>query len=461
MTFTIHQGDALTVLRTMPDESVNCCVSSPPYWGLRDYGVAPLVWGGDPAHEHTFAEESVKTEIGRGNWSQAVNGRGEVQGEAAAFREPIRSTATRGFCECGAWRGSLGLEPTPELFVAHIVEVFGEVRRVLKADGTLWLNLGDSYARDAAKGQHKPGDAGKQNYIIERGNGRAVSTATMDTGLKNKDLIGIPWRCAFALQKSGWWLRSDIIWAKPAPMPESVRDRPTRSHEYIFLLTKSEKYWYDHEAIKEPSVCAHPSGNGYKRKGRLTYQDADGDRGSDEQWQPASWKGSSFDGSRDLKIHPNVGRKRRPRAPMPAWQKEFGLPGEPDPNGPLARERRRQSAPRGTFEGKTEEMADTGQNAFKAVTETRNKRDVWTLGSSPTPEAHFATFPIELPELCIRAGCPDGGLVLDPFAGAGTTGLACLKNGRRFIGIELNAEYIGIAEARARKYYPLLMDATA
>jgi hypothetical protein len=238
--------------------------------------------------------------------------------------------------------------------------------------------------------------------------------------LKPKDLVGIPWRVAFALQADGWWLRSDIIWAKPAPMPESVTDRPTRSHEYIFLLSKSERYYYDHEAIKEPAVCGHPSGNGYKRDARLSYQDERGARGSDEQWQPASWRGSRFDKGKTKEAVEQTGAK-------------VGV---------------RPSAPKGSFNGKTEAMADTGQNAFRAMTEFRNKRDVWTVDTKPFPEAHFATFPEALILPCVLAGCPEGGMIVDPFSGTGTTALVAKKNGRKCIGIELNQYYIDISTRR-------------
>lgn len=376
----IHNGDALSVLRTLPDASANCCITSPPYYGLRDYGLPALIWDDPGGCEHIWLDESIKTEVGRGNWAQATNGRGEVQGDIAEFREPIRATAVRGSCSiCGAWRGSLGLEPNPTLFVEHIVQVFREVRRVLRDDGTLWLNLGDSY--NNAPGQRKQGV--ERNDVA--GWKQQTNTGCLTIGsrnvanLKPKDLIGIPWRVAFALQADGWWLRSDIIWAKPAPMPESVTDRPTRSHEYIFLLTKSEKYYYDHEAIKEPSVCGHPP------------------RGA-------------------------------------------GCPG--------TRAHHRPSAPKGSFNGKTEQMSDTGQNAFRAVTEMRNLRDVWTVGAEPFPEAHFATFPPKLIEPCVIGGCPEGGTILDPFFGAGTTGFVARKHRRKFIGIELNPEYVAMAEKR-------------
>lgn len=211
--FTVINQDAILGLKTLTAESVNCCITSPPYYGLRDYGVD----------------------------------------------------------------GQIGLEKTPDDYVRRMVEVFQEVKRVLRKDGTVWLNIGDSYAANrsyqVAPTKWKGLDFGKSN------------ASKVPDGLKSKDLIGIPWMLAFALRADGWYLRSDVIWSKPNVMPESVRDRPTRAHEYVFLLSKAEKYYYDHEAIKEPAVSTHPSGNGFKRDARLSYLNQDGTaRGNDEQW---------------------------------------------------------------------------------------------------------------------------------------------------------------------------------
>jgi DNA modification methylase len=267
---------------------------------------------------------------------------------------------------CGAIRidAQLGLEKTPEEYVARMVEVFREVRRVLKNDGTLWLNLGDSYA--AARSYQVRQSLQGEYEIGERYNSQPVH---VPPGLKPKDLVGVPWRVAFALQADGWWLRQDIIWAKPNPMPESVRDRCTKSHEYIFMLSKSARYWYDAEAVKEPATTAGGAAGYAGYSARATA----------------------------------MGRK---------------------PSG----------------------NEKPGVSAINAA--TRNLRSVWPIATSPFPEAHFATFPPEIPERCIKAGCPKGGVVLDPFFGAGTTGLVALRLGREFIGIELSPEYCEMAKRR-------------
>jgi site-specific DNA-methyltransferase (adenine-specific) len=273
-------GDCIESMRGLPDQSVHTCVTSPPYFGLRDYG-----------HD-----------------------------------------------------GQIGLEPTPDAFVAKLAEVFREVRRVLRDDGTLWLNLGDSYG------------VGKQ-------------------------MLGIPWRVAFALQSDGWCLRQDIIWHKPNPMPESVTDRCTKAHEYIFLLSKSQRYYFDADAIKEPSAY-------------------------------------------------------------------FGK----DTRSGMGNIR---------YEGKRTEgdAAANGQQSFVTINETRNKRSVWTVTTKPFKGAHFATFPPDLIEPCIKAGCPEGGTVLDPFGGSGTTGMVAQRHRRKFVLCELNPEYARMAEDRIAAERDLLSEA--
>ena len=292
-------GDVRQMLAYLPDRVVQCCVTSPPYYGLRDYGVD----------------------------------------------------------------GQIGLEQSPAEYVAQMVAVFAEVRRVLRDDGTLWLNLGDSYANDGKWG----GSSGGKHVGALHGNS-GIGRQKQTTGAKSKDLLGIPWRVAFALQADGWYLRSDIIWHKPNPMPESVTDRPTSAHEHVFLLTKSSTYFYDHEGMKEPA--AYPGDDRARRR--------DTRKESDEGC-------------------PDGGSRARTGNP-------------------------------------------TG--------ETRNIRNVWTITTKPFRGAHFATMPLDLAERCVTGGSLPGSIVLDPFAGAGTTGVAAKKLGRRFIGVELNPEYAAMAKAR-------------
>ena len=279
------------------------------------------------------------------------------------------------------------MERTPDAYVARLVEVFREVRRVLRGDGTLWLNLGDSYA---ASGK---GGGGLSSTTIGNGKGQATNTGSLsgvrryaldECALKPKDLVGIPWLVAFALRADGWYLRSDIIWAKPNPMPESVTDRPTKAHEYLFLLSKSASYYYDQDAIREP-----------------------------HRWP---------DMARKVIAAPNAGRDGD-------YQKESGR----NDGG--------------------EHISGVG---FASDPDAgRNRRTVWTIATQPFSEAHFATMPRALVEPCIKAGCPVGGTVLDPFSGAGTTGLVATRLQRRYVGIELNPDYVAMSERRIRSDAPL------
>lgn len=253
----ILQGHVLDRLRELPDESVQCVVTSPPYWGLRDYGIEPQVWGGDEGCGHEWEEHLQNTKHPNNPSNMPNTGANlMLQGTALRTGKPIKTD----FCRlCNAWRGSYGLEPTIELYVQHTVEIFREVRRVLRKDGVCFLNLGDSYASTPPGKCVDPfATSGlstnkKRNKEIVREMCRLRPERNLGS-LKPKDLCGIPWRVALALQADGWFLRSDIIWAKANPMPESVTDRPTRAHEYIFLLTKSQKYFWDAEAIKEKST---------------------------------------------------------------------------------------------------------------------------------------------------------------------------------------------------------------
>lgn len=541
-------GNCLDVLRRLPSDSVHCAVSSPPYFGLRDYGLPPSIWGGDADCFHQWGDEIVH------------DGRDHVPGANSEFKdravaEARRKKGTNGaFCaHCDAWRGCLGHEPTPDLYIEHLVLIFAEVRRILRPEGTLFLNLGDSFyngerARlnlrdvdvawlaalidgegciqmhrqrkapnadtfqvDVGVGMMDPqavqhahritglGSCSQQNrgvwdwsvrgqqaadllraiyprLLIKRGQaalgimlaedmaarkfnrGNPVTAAAIEyreaikqacsdlnqrlgtsfpirwptvapLALKPKDLIGIPWMAAFALRAEGWWLRSDVVWEKPNCQPESTRDRPTRSHEFIFLLTKSAAYFYDADAIREP----HTTKGAEKNTGTV-----------DWATRPAGKKGSN-DRQDILRIRPG---SRPPRY--------FGhILG-------------------------------------------RNKRDVWRVTTKPFKEAHFATFPPDLIEPCVKAGASEGGccaacgapqervverpaveqpeapgpavmmgwkptcghtdvagtaptIVLDPFFGAGTTGLVAQRLGRRFIGIEMNRTYAEMALARIEK----------
>jgi DNA modification methylase len=325
-------GDCRDVLRTLPDDSVHCCVTSPPYFGLRDYGNA----------------------------------------------------------------AQIGLEPTPAEYVEQMVAVFREVRRVLRDDGTVWLNLGDSYAGSG-------GVSAQQGDMAGRKHGANLRSARPGFGdLKAKDLIGIPWRVAFALQADGWYLRQDIIWSKPNPMPESVRDRCTKAHEYVFLLSKSERYFYDAAAISEPVTASTVA--------RLA-QDVESQPGSERV--PGKTNGR---------------------------MKAVGRLG-PNANASLQMsDKTRAGDPKGG---------------------ARNKRSVWTITTQPFAEAHFATMAPELAETCIKAGCPVGGVVLDPFGGAGTTGLVADGLQRDAILVELNPEYVEIARRRISADAPLFAEVEA
>jgi len=344
MSIRLIIGDCRQRLAELPDESVHCVVTSPPYFGLRDYGVA----------------------------------------------------------------GQIGLEPTPAEFVAVMVEVFREVRRVLRKDGTLWLNLGDSY------NSHDPGGYREGEFLNPGGRQSEASRGARNKagnhveGLKRKDLLGIPWRVAFALQADGWYLRQDIIWSKPNPMPESVTDRCTKAHEYLFLLSKSARYHYDAEAISEP----------------LTQSSIDRLSQPTLEQQEGSWR---------VPGKTNGAMKAKRRKPQ-GWNTS--------PNYHNADPR---YAPR-------EEAEDY---VAPVESDRRNKRSVWTVATQPFKEAHFATFPPDLIEPCIKAGCPKGGTVLDPFGGAGTTGLVADRLQRDAILIELNPDYCTLATNRITDDAPL------
>lgn len=428
--YRIIQGNCLDVLRGLETESVDCCVTSSPYWGLRSYGTEPQVWGGDPACLHDWTTVTKHRSTGG---PQVAQTKWRTCGSVAVAQQNTKSD----FCRlCNAWKGELGLEPHPELFIEHLVLVFREVRRVLKPEGTLWANIGDCYATGAGKvgecpgggeqgsrwaGQH-PGRM-KQNGLATN-SGAAMGPMIQPNrmpipGLKPKDLVMIPARLALALQGDGWWLRQDNIWAKRNCMPESVQDRCTTSHEHVFHFAKSEKYYYDAGAIMEPLTTAE--GENYPARARITGRGDQGfaaargrDRGKSGGFPP-SWKGSRFDTNRKLSIHPNIQKR--------SGNKERKYDVETRPNNHQG-----TSIP---WEGSA-----------------RNHRSVWFINTTPFPGAHFAVMPQELARTCILAGCPRGGVVLDPFGGAGTTLVTALENDRAAISIELNPKYVRMQHRR-------------
>jgi DNA modification methylase len=372
------------------DGVVQCCVTSPPYWGLRKYSIPDLIWGGDPDCMHQWSDELAEPHKGQIPDREFLN-KSNVEVQAGG--------AGRFCLGCGAWLGQLGLEPDPQLYVEHLVTIFREARRVLRDDGTLWLNLGDSYAGSWGN-YHPTGKGGQRAKNTERWGRRAYAdrtfkpvTATTGTLLKPKDLVGIPWRVALALREDGWYLRSDIIWQKPNPMPESVKDRPTRSHEYLFILAKSRRYYYDADAIAEPlrrpqdMFRPNPAIFGGKKK----------------------WSGYG------TRLH--SGNEYKPPS---------GKYAQTDPN--TSGRRMTESVARARSGGAEHDFP---------FGYTRNRRSVWTVGTESYPEAHYATFPPKLIEPCILAGSRPGDWILDPFAGSNTTGLVAEKLGRRWIACDL------------------------
>ncbi len=425
---TILQGDSLTVLKTLPDGLIDCVVTSPPYWGLRDYGTAK--WkGGDPGCAHVHFSRGNN---GNGGETSTLTGKGAPYHEQDRNRDLYRK-----ICEkCGAVRidNQLGLEPTIEEYIDKMTVVFREVRRVLKDTGTLWLNMGDAYAGGGRAGQRGIAYGGIEAKRIADGRIYGPPTGKME-GLKPKDLIGQPWRLAFALQADGWYLRSDIIWHKPNPMPESVTDRPTKSHEYVFLMSKKAHYFYDADAVRE---------EGAGRLQEQSYHNPDNKK-YDAIPHPR-WK-DQFDGrvwgnpaGRNKRTVWTIATQSYPEAHFATFPEklvepciragtsergycaECGLPwmrvvedGAFHPTG----------GSKGNARGSKNPQFTSGmQPGFK---------DKITIGWQPTCACSADTVP---------------GLVLDPFFGSGTVGVVAAKNGRNYLGIELNPEYIKLAKKR-------------
>lgn len=303
--------DAISALKEFPDKTFDCCITSPPYYGLRDY----------------------KAE------------------------------------------GQIGREESPEEYLNKLIEVFREVKRVLKEEGTLWVVIGDSYAGTRSKKEYK------DPKNIEGRSGQKESIAEKLSGYKAKDLMGIPWQLALKLREDGWYLRSDIIWHKENAMPESCRDRPSRSYEHIFLLSKARKYFYNFDAMKEP----------IKEISKKRYMRA---RGKDNKY-----------------LQEGTGAKRQ----------------------------------------SINEAREYGEYIGDNVPKFRNNRDIWTINTSAFKGKHYAVFPPKLVELCIKAGCPKKGLILDPFMGSGTVGMVAIRMDREYIGIDINKDYCQIAKERIEK----------
>lgn len=411
MSTRILIGDCREVLKSLPDESVHCCVSSPPYWRLRSYLPSE--------HPNKHLE--------------------------------------------------IGSEPTLQEWVDTMVSVFREVRRVLRPDGTLWLNFGESYAGSRRGGDsgkstlHTPGSDKSRMTASRRRDNEPIPRSDMAvTGLKPKDMMGQPWRVAFALQADGWHLRQDIIWSKPNPMPESVRDRCTKAHEYVFLLSKSERYFYDFEAMQEPVTGgARPrrAGNVNPPKGQAAFEAGDTQHRTKSgllayaQRQAARvGTGVGFGHGFDEKPKPRVRSAAENGGHADGKSDRLG-------RGPGWRKAKAEAgAEVGYDEGKALRMAVLGEGE---LTEMRNRRSVWTIATEPFKGAHYATFPSALVEPCLLAGCPEGGTVLDPFGGSGTVAMVADRQHKHAILIDLDERNHAMATERVVGDSPLFAEVSS
>ena len=366
----IYCGNTIDVLKTFPDESINCCITSPPYWALRDYGTDGVVWDGDADCEHEFELETKTTNNAVSNNSTLHDGKGVVETEKI---KQMNNKSQVGFCnKCGAWKGQLGLEPDFNFYIKHLCDIFDEVKRVLRKDGTCWVNLGDTYFGGGRGSDAKLRGSNKGNPTYESMESAKPNWSNMD--FQNKSLCNIPSRFSIEMQNRGWIMRNKIIWHKPNCMPSSVTDRFTVDFEEIFFFVKSKKYWFEQQ-----------------------FEDA---KPESEERYNYLFKGNKMGVDRKM-----IGQ----------------------PFGDL------------NFTGK------------------RNKRTVWKIPTQPFPDAHFAVFPEKLVETPIKAGCPKEGIVLDPFMGSGTVAIKALKEGRQFVGIEINPKYVEMANERIK---PLLTQET-
>lgn len=360
---TLYLGDALTALQSLPDASINCCVTSPPYFGLRSYLPDGVVLRDDLTDDERAYVLGELDRLGD-RMTAVIFSKSQIPEHLHRYFRPAE----------------IGAEKSPAEYVAALVAVMAEVRRVLADDGTLWLSLGDSYSGGGG------GGGGKHATIGGFTSNRNSRDHYERVGLGPKNLLGIPWRVAFALQDAGWILRNDVIWAKPNGMPESVTDRLSTKHEHLFLLTKSRRYWFDLDPVREQVTTVRPDA-------LLWSRDEQGVPGQKPQHRPGRAGGSN------LKV--------------------------------------------------------TGHRHAAQNDRGRNPGDVWTIPTQPFTEAHFAAFPVEIPRRAIAAGCKPGGVVLDPFSGSGTTGLAAAELGRRYVGIDLNRDYLELS-LRTRLSQPSL-----
>lgn len=377
--YNIIKAEATDYLTGMQSKCVDCCITSPPYYNLRDYGIEPTVWDGDPNCRHEWANEMLVNNT-CGGWKGNPD---YIQKHGIGRRnpaKPVNMRPSRGrFCvKCGAWLGCLGLEPHVDIYIEHLRQLCRQIHRVLKPTGTFWLNIGDTYCSE------RPGSRDPARWPKQARNDHKPAVNTYNRGVKRKELFLVPARISLALQEDGWYVRQDIIWSKRNCMPENCTDRCTKSHEYVFLLTKTDRYYFNHKAIQEPMVE-------YERQRRLREK---------RQGLNTTYK-LARDGNTGLTDQSKAGACRTAAA--------------------------------------RHKLAESG---------LRNKRSVWVTSAARFKGAHFATFPPALVEPMIKAGCVEGGLILDPCCGTGTTGEVAIKLGRDFIGIDPKKENCDMAERR-------------
>jgi len=395
-------GDNREILPTLPEDSIDLVVTSPPYWGLRDYGGESQIWGGDPNCEHEWAITPPPRQRSESDIK-------DLNSKQATMRGTNYDSQPGNICiKCGAWRGSLGLEPHPQMFIDHLVEISREIKRVIKPSGSFWLNLGDTYYSGAG-GRTK--ESVNDIEWVREGTTPKRNDKLRSNWLQPKQLLGIPWRVATALQDDGWILRNCVIWFKPNHMPESVKDRLTKSYEFFFFFVKQRKYYFDLDSIREkPST-----GLDYVRK--ITTKKAG------TQNYPNSGRGREFDDKGGFNMENNPLGKN-PGDVLTKHEVATGRIGNFSYDDPLHKMAYHKNG--------------------------KNPGDFWEIPTQPFPGSHFAVFPLDLIEPIIKSSSPKKGIVLDPFAGSGTALRVARKLGRKYIGIELNPEYAAMCERRVR-----------